>query len=98
MPFGSSAGKESSCHAGDSGLVSGSGRSPGEGKGYLLQYAWASLVAQMVKNLPEMQETCVQSLGWEDPWRRVYWEPTPVFLPGESPGIQESGRLQSVGS
>ena len=42
-------------------------RSPGEGIGYLLQYSWASLVAQMVKNLPAMQETWVRSLGWEDP-------------------------------
>ena len=32
-----------------------------------LSFAWASLVAQMVKNLPEMQETPVQSLGQEDP-------------------------------
>ena len=39
---------------------------PGEGIGYILQYSWASLVAQMVKNLPAMQETWVQSLGWED--------------------------------
>ena len=39
---------------------------PGEGIGYTLQYSWASLVAQMVKNLPAMQETWVQSLGWED--------------------------------
>ena len=45
----------------------GSGRSPGEGIGYLLQYPWASLVAQLVKNLPVMLETWVQSLGWEDP-------------------------------
>ena len=44
------------------------GRSPGEGIVYPLQYSWASLVAQMVKkNLPPMQETWVQSLGWEDP-------------------------------
>ena len=43
----------------------------------------ASLVAQMVKNLPAMQVTWVQSLGWEDPRRRK-WQPTPVFLPGES--------------
>ena len=42
----------------------------------------ASLVAQVVKNLPAMQETQVQSLGREDPWRRK-WQPTPVFLPGE---------------
>jgi len=35
--------------------------------GYPLQYSWASLVAQLVKNLPAMWETWVQSLGWEDP-------------------------------
>ena len=49
--------------------------SPGEGIGYLFQYSWASLVAQTVKNPPAMQETWVQSLGWEDPWRRA-WQPT----------------------
>jgi len=38
-------------------LIPGSGRSAGEGIGYSLQYSWASLVAQLVKNLPEMQET-----------------------------------------
>ena len=43
------------------------GRSPGEGIGYPLQYSWAFLMAQMVKNSPAMQETWVQSLGWEDP-------------------------------
>ena len=43
------------------------GRSPGEGIGYPLQYSWASLVAQLVKNPPAMQETWVRSLGWEDP-------------------------------
>ena len=56
---GSSAGKESACSAGDPGLIPGLGRSPGEGKGYLLQYAWASLVAQLVKNPPAVQETWV---------------------------------------
>ena len=39
----------------------------------------------MVKNLPAMQETQVQSLGWEDPLEKG-WQPTPVFLPGESHG------------
>ena len=63
----SSAGKESTCSAGDPGLIPGLGRSPGEGIGYPLQYSWASLVAQTVKNLPSMQETWIQSLGWEDP-------------------------------
>ena len=64
---GSSAGKESACNAGDSGSIPGSGRSSGEGIGYPLQYSRASLVAQLVKNLPAMQETWVLSLGWEDP-------------------------------
>ena len=49
---GGSAGKESACNAGDPGSIPGSGRSPGEGVGYPLQYSWASLVAQLVKNLP----------------------------------------------
>ena len=48
-------------------MIPGLGRSPGEGTGYPLQYSWVSLVAQMVKNLPAMWETWVQSLGWEDP-------------------------------
>ena len=48
-------------------MIPGSGRSTGEGTGYPLQYSWASLVAQLVKNLPAMQETWVQALGWEDP-------------------------------
>ena len=61
--LGNSAGKESSCNAGDLGLISGSGSSLGEGIGYPLQYSWASLVALMVTNPPAMQETWVQSLG-----------------------------------
>ena len=48
-------------------MIPGSGRSPGKGIGYPLQYSWAFLVSQTVKNLPAMWETCVQSLGWEDP-------------------------------
>ena len=62
-----SVGKESTCNAGDLGLIPGSGRSPGEGIGYPLEYSWASLVAQLVKNPHAMRETWVQSLGWEDP-------------------------------
>ena len=46
--------------------IPGLGRSPGEGKGNPLQYSWASLVAQMIYNLPAMQETWVQSLGQKD--------------------------------
>jgi len=63
----SSAAKESACNAGYPSLIPGPGRSAGEGIGYPLQYSWAFLVAQLVKNLPAMQETWVQSLGWEDP-------------------------------
>ena len=61
----SSVGKESACNAGDPGSVPDLGRSLDEGIGYPLQYAWASLVAQLVKNLPAMQETPVQFLGGE---------------------------------
>ena len=59
-------GKESVCSAGDPGLIPGLGRSAGEGIGYLWQYSWASLVAQLVKNPPAMQETLVGFLGWAD--------------------------------
>ena len=64
---GNSVGKESTCNAGDPGSIPGSRRSAGEGIGYSLQYSWASLVAQLVKNLPTMWETWLQSLGREDP-------------------------------
>ena len=54
-------------------------------------------MAQTVKNLPAMRETWVRFLGWEDPWSRA-WQPTLVFLPGESPCTDEPGGLQSMGS
>ena len=75
---GSSAGKELACNAGDPGSIPKSVSSPGEGIGYPLQYSWAFLVAQMVKNLPAMQETWVQSLGWKAPLEEGM-QPTPVF-------------------
>ena len=62
-----SAGKESTSNAGDPGSIPGSGRSTEEGIGYSLQYSWVSLVTQLVKNLPAMQETWVRSLSQEDP-------------------------------
>ena len=64
---GSSAGKESTYKSGDSGVIPGLERSPGEGISYPLQFSWASLVAQFIKNLPAVWETWVQFLGWEDP-------------------------------
>ena len=63
----SSAGKESACNAGDPSSIPVLGRSTVESIGYPLQYSWASLMAQLVKNLPAMWETWVQSLVWEDP-------------------------------
>ena len=63
---GSSVGKESACNTGDPGSIPVSGRSAGEGIVYPLQYASASLLAQLVKNPLAMQKTWVQSLGWED--------------------------------
>ena len=85
-----SADKESGCNARDPDSIPGSGRPPGEGTGYPLQYFWASLVAQMEKNLPAMQET------WVRPWfrtipRRRPWRPTAVFLPGGAPRAEEPG-------
>ena len=66
----SSVGKKSARNEGDPGLIPRLGRSAGEGICYPLQYCWASLVAQLVKNLLAMQETRetrARSLGWEDP-------------------------------
>ena len=63
---GGSDSKESAYNVGGLGSVPGLVRSPGEWKGYPLQYSWTSLVAQLVKNLPAVQKTWVRSLGWED--------------------------------
>ena len=59
--------KESACNARDPSSIPGLRRSTEEGTGYPFRYSWTSLVAQLVKNPPAMQETWVQSLGWEDP-------------------------------
>ena len=75
-------------NAGGMGSIPGWGRSAcyapkNKTKSIKTFHIWASLVTQTVKNLPVMRETWVWSLGWEIPWRRE-WQPTPVFLPGES--------------
>ena len=79
----SSVGKEFTCNVGDPGSTPGLKRSPAEGIGYPLQYSWASLVAQMVKNMPAMWETWVQALSlmatyssilvWRIPMDRGAW-------------------------
>ena len=79
---GGSAGKESAWNAEDPSLIPGSGRSPGEGISYPLQYSWAFLVAQVV---PCKAGAWVWSWVGKIPWRREQL-PTPVFLPREFQG------------
>ena len=95
--LGSPVGKESACKAGDQGSIPGSGRSPGEGIDYWLQYSWASLVAQMVKNLPAMQETWDRYLGREDPLEKGMVSLSSI-LAWRIPWTEEPGGLQSMGS
>ena len=87
---------ESIWDAGDPGVIPQLGRSPGEGIGYPLQYSWASLVAQPVKNPPVMWETWVRSLGWEDPLEEgIATHSTILVL--RVPWTEEPGGLQSMG-
>ena len=87
-------GKESACNAGDPVSILGSGRSAGGGIRYPLQYSWASLVAQLVKNLPAMRETWVPSLGWENLLEKgkathssiLAWRNHGLYSPWNSPG------------
>ena len=72
---GSSACKDSACNAGGPSSIPELGNSPGEGIGCPLQYSWASLVAQMVKNPPAMRETWVLSLIWEVPLQGEHGKP-----------------------
>ena len=90
IPAGSSAGKESACNAGDPGSIPGSERASEEGIGYPLQYSWASLVAQTVKNLPAMRETWVRSLGWEDPLEKGMATHSSVLREGNGKPLQHS--------
>ena len=75
--------------------IPGLGRAPGEGTGYPLQYSWASLVAQMLKNLPAMWETWVQFLSWEDPLEEGMATHSNI-LTWRIPWTQEPGGLQSM--
>ena len=97
----SSIGKESTCNAGDSSWIPGSGRSAGEGIGYPLLYSWASLVAQLVKNPPTMWETWAQSLGGEDPLEKgtvthssiLAWRIPWTYSPRD---LRESNKIQQL--
>ena len=93
---GGSDSKKSACNAGDLGSIPGLERSGGEGIGYPLQYSWASLVAQLVKNLPALWETWVRSLGGEDPLEKemaTHSSNSALKIP-----IEEPGGLQSMGT
>ena len=92
----SSDGKESTCNAGDPGSILGLGRFAGEGVGYPLQYSWASLVAQLVKNPPVMWETWVRSLGQEDPLEKEMTTHSSIRA-WRIPWTEEPGRLQPIG-
>ena len=78
-------------------MIPGSGRSSREGIDYPVQYSWASLVAQMVKNLPAMWETWVQSLGWEDLPEEGLGTHSSIFA-WKISGTVELGGLPSMGS
>ena len=82
---GSSSSNESACNSGEPGLIPGSARSPGEGIGCPLQYSWASLAAQTVKNLLRCRRPKFDSWVGKIPWRRK-WQSTLVFLPEKSHG------------
>ena len=77
-------------------MIPGSGRSAREGIGYPLQYSRASLVAQLEKNLPAMQETWVRSLGWEDPLEKGKATHSSI-LAWTIPGTMQSMGSQRVG-
>ena len=64
-------------------------------QGTSLTVHWASLVTQMVKNLPAMQETWVRSLGWEDPLEKGMATHSSIFA-WRIPWTEEPGRLQST--
>ena len=81
----------------DAGLISGLRRSPGEGNDNLLQYSWVSLVVQMIKNPPAMQEIWVPSLGQEDSLEEGMASHSSI-LAWRIPWTEEPGGLQSVGS
>ena len=103
----SSVGKESACNEEDPGSIPGLGRSPGEGIGYPLQYSWASLMAQLVKNLPgkKKKRICLKcGRPGFNPWiGKIVWRrerlpipvPRSVFWSGEFHG--QSKGSQRVG-
>ena len=94
-----SVGKESACNIGDPGSIPGSGRSPAEGIGYLLQCSWASLVAQLVKKVKSLSRVWLSATQWTVAYqappsigfsRQEYQSGLPFPFPGDlpNPGIK----------
>ena len=77
-------------------MIPGLGRCPEEGNGYPL-YSWASLVVQLVENLPAIWETWVWSLGWEDPVEEGMATPSSI-LAWRIPWTEEPGGLHPIES
>ena len=78
-------GKETTCNAGEPSLISGLGRSTGEGISYPLQYSWASLVAQLVKNPPAIDLCSITELGRSPREGKGLCVVSPPFLPTSPP-------------
>ena len=93
---GSSAGKESTCNAGDRHSIPGWGRSPGGGIGYSLQYSWTSLVTQMLKNPPIIGEIWIQIHGLGRSLEELQVIHLSI-LAWRISCTEEPGRLQSMG-
>ena len=94
---GCSAGKESACETGGPGSISGSGKSPGEGIDYPLQYSWAFPGGSYgKKNLHTMRETWIRFLGLEDPLEKGTATHSSI-LGWRIPWTEERGRLQTMG-
>ena len=93
-----SAGKESTFNVEDLSSIPGLGRSLGDGIDYPLQSSWASLVAQLVKNLPAVREIWIRSLGWGDPLEEEGHGNHSSILVWRIPMNREAGGLQSMGS
>ena len=96
------------CNARDLGSISGLERSPGEGNSYPLQYSclenatksqhnWATFKGFPGGSVSKWGRSGFHLWFWKIPWRTA-WQPTPEFLPGESPWSEEPGGLQFTGS
>ena len=94
----SSVGKEFTCSSGDPGSIHGWGRSPREGIVYPLQYSWASLVTQLVKNLSAMWETWVWSLGWKGLLEKRLFMDQKYGFHGEFHGLYSPQGLKELDS